>query len=177
MEAADVRSIEALQDMHAATVKFRAEAIDALAACDLTVRRAHDWLSDQVTFWRAAIRATEEEVFQAKQELAQRKYVGYDGREPDTSVQVQNLKRAQAKLAHAEQKLEAVRGWQRKLSHAVSETYDGPARQLSAILEADLPRGLALLERRLASLEAYLNIAPVGAQVEAPPEPPPEAPK
>jgi hypothetical protein len=172
MEAADVRSVEALKDMHAAICNFKAQAADALAAVDLTVRRAHDYLSDQLNFWRAAVRTSEDEVFQAKQELAQRKYVGYDGREPDTSVQVQNLKRAQAKLAHAQQKVETARAWQRKLPHAVSETYDGPARQLSAMLEADLPRGLALLERRLMSLEAYLHIAPVGARDEAPPETP-----
>ena len=136
-----------------------------------------DYLSDQVTFWRAAIRTSEEEVFQAKQELAQRKYVGYDGREPDTSVQEQNLKHAQAKLTYAETKVETVRAWQRKLVHAVSETYDGPARQFSATLETDVPRGLALLERKLAALDAYLNIAPVGPQVEAPPAAaPPEKP-
>src|SRR5258708_27102908 len=98
MNAADVKSIEALQVLHAAVAKFRTEAQDAIASVDLTVRRAHDYLSDQLKFWQAAIRTCEEEVFQAKQELAQRKYVGFDGREPDASVQEANLRRAPAKL-------------------------------------------------------------------------------
>ena len=92
MNAADVKSIESLQDLHAAVAKFRAEAQDAIASVDLAVRRGHDYLSDQLRFWQAAIRTTEDEVFQAKQEFAQRKYVGFDGREPDTTVQVANLR-------------------------------------------------------------------------------------
>src|SRR5262245_8022298 len=160
MHAADVKSIEALQDLHAAVTKFRTDAQDAISQVDLTVRRAHDYLSDQLKFWQAAIRTSEEEVFQAKQELAQRKYVGFDGREPDTTVQEANLRRAQAKLQYAHDKVAMVRQWQRKLPHAVSETWDPPGRQLAAILEAELPRGLALLERRIVSLEQYAALAP-----------------
>jgi len=167
MEAADVKSIEALQEMHAATCKFRTEAIDALVSVDLTIHHAHDWLAEQLVFWRAAVHKCEEEVFQAKQELAQRKYVGYDGKPPDTTVQVQNLKKAQARLAHAQEKVETVRSWQRKLPHAVSETYEGPSRQLSATLETEVPRGLALLEQRIEALDAYLKIvAPAAPPLE-----------
>jgi hypothetical protein len=55
--------------------------------------------------------------------------------------------------------------------------YEGPARQLGALLETELPRGLALLERRVVALEQYAALAPP----ETPPEPaaveaPPEAP-
>ena len=45
-----------------------------------------------------------------------------------------------------------MRAWQHKLPHAISETYEGPSRQLSATLETDVSRGLALLERRLMAL-------------------------
>jgi hypothetical protein len=160
MNAADVKSIESLHDLHAAIAKFRTEAQDAIASVDLTVRRGHDYLSDQLRFWQAAIRTTEDEVFQAKQELNQRKYVGFDGREPDTTVQEAALRRAKAKLQHAHDKVDKVRQWQRKLPHAVSETWDGPGRQLAALLEAELPRGLALLERRIISLEQYAALMP-----------------
>lgn len=181
MNAADVKSIEALQDLHAAVSKFKTDAQEAITQVDLTVRRAHDYLADQLKFWHAAIRTSEEEVFQAKQELAQRKYVGFDGREPDTTVQEQNLRRAQAKLQYAKDKVEKVRQWQRKLPHAVSETWDGPGRQLAALLEAELPRGLALLERRIVCLEQYAALAPPSTvaaptTAAAPAETAPEAP-
>jgi hypothetical protein len=160
MQAADVRSIEALRELHAAVCKFRTSAQDALATVDLTIRRANDWLSDQLNFWQHAIRTSEDEVFQAKQELAQRKYTGWDGREPDATVQEENLRKAQAKLRYAQDKVAAVRRWMQKFPHAVSEMYAGPARQLAASLETELPRGLALLERRVVALEQYAALAP-----------------
>lgn len=179
--AADVRSIEDLREMHAAVCRFRTDAQDALASVDLIVRRAADYLSDQLTFWQAAIRRCEEEVFQANQELKQRQYVGFDGRVPDTTVQEKNLQRAKQRLQHAQEKLAAVRRWMTRLPKQVAEVYEGPARQLAATLEAELPRALAVLERRIQSLEAYAALsapetprdsaAPAGAApTPAPPE-------
>jgi hypothetical protein len=179
MQAADVRSIEALRELHAAVCKFRTNAQDALAAVDLTIRRANDWLSDQLNFWQRAIRTSEDEVFQAKQELAQRKYTSWDGREPDSTVQQENLRKAQAKLRYAHDKVATVRRWMQKFPHAASEVYEGPARQLGATLETELARGLALLERRVVALEQYAALAPPeGPREPAPPpaEASPESP-
>src|SRR5262249_50172948 len=102
----------------------------------------------------------EDEVFQAKQELKQRQYVGFDGRVPDCTVQEDNLKRAQGRLRYAQEKVQTVRKWMAKLPNEVSEIYEGPARHLGATLEGELPRGLALLERRIMALEAYTSMAP-----------------
>jgi len=175
--SADVRSIEELREMHASVCRFRTEAQDALASVDLIIRRAADYLSDQLTFWQAAVRRCEEEVFQANQELKQRQYVGFDGRVPDTTVQEKNLQRAKDRLRYAEEKVTTVRRWMTRLPKQVAEVYDGPSRQLSATLEAELPRALALLERRIQSLEAYAALAaPATPREEAastPADPPP----
>ena len=160
MERADVRSFEALEDLHAQVCKFRQAAQDSLAAVDLTVRRANDFLQERLQFWQRAIRTCEEEVFQAKQELNMRKFPGFDGRPPDTTVQEQNLKRAQMRLKHATEKYEVTRRWIGKFPNMVSEVYDGPSKQLGATLEAELPRGIALLERRIQALEAYAALTP-----------------
>jgi len=155
---ADVRSIDDLRDLHARVCKFRTDAQDALASVDMTVRRAGDFLADKVQFWQRAIRACEDEVFQAKQELKQRQYVGFDGRVPDCTVQEENLKRAQGKLRFAQEKAEVVRRWMAKLPNQVSEVYEGPAKQLAATIEGELPRALAVLERRIIALEQYAAI-------------------
>jgi hypothetical protein len=180
--AADVRSIEALREMHATVCKFRTDAQDGLLSGDLSIRRANDYLVEKLRFWQAAIRKCEEEVFQAKQELKQRQYVGYDGRVPDTTVQEENLKRAQGRLRYAQEKVETVRRWMTKLPNQVSEVYEGPARHLGATLESELPRALALLERRIMALEAYTALtapqapAPVSTEATATtPEAPPAA--
>lgn len=157
--AADVKSLEDVRDLHALVNKFRTDAQDALASVDLAIRRASDYLSDQLTFWRAAVRKCEEEVFQATQELRQRQYVGFDGRVPDTTVQEKNLQRAKERLRHAEEKVATVRRWMTRLPKQVAEVYDGPARQLAATLESELPRALAVLENRIQALEAYIGLS------------------
>src|SRR5262245_5846921 len=174
IQAADVRSIDELRDLHAYVCKFKADAQDALAAVEMTIRRAHDWLADKQQFWQRAIRAAEDEVFQAKQELKQRQYVGFDGRVPDCTVQEENLKRAQGRLRYAQDKAETVRKWMSRFPKAVGEVYEGPARHLAALLEGELPRALALLERRIQALEEYAALmAPQSAPSEvAPPQEP-----
>jgi|SRR5579871_97789 len=163
IQAVDVRSIEEVRDFHAQMCKFRKDAEDGLAAVELTVRRATDYLVEKQQFWQRAIRTGEDEVFQAKQELKQRQYPGFDGRIPDCTVQEDNLKRAQGRLRHAHEKLEVVRRWMSKLPKSVSETWESPSRHLAATLEGQLPRGLAVLERRIQALEAYIALsAPVG---------------
>src|SRR5262245_33974324 len=177
--AADVRSIDALRDMHASVCKFRTDAQDGLASGELSIRRAHDYLTEKLHFWQAAIRKCEDEVFQAKQELKQRQYVGFDGRVPDTTVQEENLKRAQGRLRYAQEKVETVRRWMTKLPNMVSEVYEGPARHLAATLESELPRALALLERRIMALEAYTTLtapaSPAPKSTEAPAAAPAQA--
>ena len=42
---------------------------------------------------------------------------------------------------------------------AVDE-YEGPVRHLADVLEAGVPRAVALLERQIADLEAYLAVKP-----------------
>jgi hypothetical protein len=169
-QGADVRSIEELRELHAAVCKFRTDAQDALSSAEMSIRRAYDYLADKLTFWQAAVRKCEDEVFQRKQELKQRQYVGFDGRVPDCTVQEDNLKKAQRKLLFAQEKVEIVRRWMAKLPNQVSETYEGPARHLAATLEGQLPRGLAMLERRIMALEAYTNIQPAPTGTVAPAE-------
>lgn len=178
IQAADVRSIDELRDLHAHVCKFRSDASDALASVEMTIRRATDYLAEKLQFWQRAIRTCEDEVHQAKQELKQRQYVGYDGRVPDCSVQEENLKRAQNKLRYAQEKLQVVRRWMAKLPNAVSEVYEGPSRQLAAAIEGELPRALAVLERRIQALEAYAALrAPSGPREPANAPPPPAEPE
>ncbi len=165
IQAADVRSIEEVRDLYAQMCKFRKDAEDGLAAVEMIIRRASDYLVDKQQFWQRAIRTGEDELFVAKQELKQRQYPGFDGRIPDCTVQEENLKRAQGRLRYAHEKLDLVRRWMSKLPKSVSESYESPARHLAATLEGQLPRGLATLERRIEALEAYIALTTPTGQV------------
>ena len=80
-DGADVRSIDAVRDWHAALATYGEGLAEALAGVELEIRRAHEWLQEQLALWKRAIRDCEEEVTRAKAELAQRKFPGWDGRE------------------------------------------------------------------------------------------------
>ena len=99
---ADVRSIPALRDWLAAVATYREEAAEAVSGINQEIRRGFAWIEEQMTLWQRAVRDCEEEVTQAKAELAARRFPGFDGRMPDTTVQERNLRRAQARLEYAE---------------------------------------------------------------------------
>jgi hypothetical protein len=157
---ADVRSLAALRDWQGDLLVYKHEAEETLAGIALELRRATEWVREQESLWKRAVRECEEEVVQAKAELAARKFPGWDGRMPDTTVQEKNLRRAQARLEHATEKAAACRAWQGKLPKLIEETYSGAARRLNLMLEGEVSRAAADLERRIAALEAYADLRP-----------------
>src|SRR5262245_54452305 len=159
-DSADVRSIDAVREWHAALTAYGENLSEALAGVEMEIRRGADWLQDQLALWQRAVRQCEQEVVQAKAELAARKFPDWSGREPDTTVQEKALREAKARLEHAEDQVQKVRSWIGRLPKAVDEVYSGPARRLGNFLEVELPKGLAILDRRIAALESYAGLRP-----------------
>src|SRR6266545_3005443 len=175
---ADVRSIAAVIDWRADLTNYGDLLAEAMAGVDLEIRRAADWLEEQLALWKKAIRDCEEDVVRAKAELAQRKFPTWDGREPDCTVQEKALRLARARLEHAQEKVETVRRWIGRLPKMIDEMFTGASRRLKSMLEADVPSALAELGRRIASLESYTGLrpdhAPLSATQPTPPAPLPE---
>jgi hypothetical protein len=157
-DQADVRSIDAVQEWHAALTNYGYTLSEAMSGVEVEIYRANEWLHEQLSRWQRAIRDCEEEVVQAKAELSARKFPGFDGRMPDTTVQEKNLRLAKAKLEHAEDTVVAIRGWIGRLPKVIDEVYRGPAHRLVNFLDADLPRALAVLSRRIEALESYAGL-------------------
>src|SRR5580704_14924423 len=110
-DGADVRSIDAVREWHAALAEYGDSLAEALAGVELEIRRARDWLEEQLGRWQKSIRDCEEEVTRAKAQLYQRKFKTFDDREPDCSVQEKALRLAKAKLEHAEDQVAKCRQW------------------------------------------------------------------
>jgi hypothetical protein len=177
---ADVRSIDALRDWYAALADYADTLAEGLAGVALEIRRAHDWVGEQLTRWQRAVRECEDGVTRAKAELSQRKFPNWDGREPDCTVQEKNLRLARARLQHAEDQVVKCRQWLARMPKMIDEVYTGPSRRLGNMLEADLPKGLSELDRRLTALELYAGLRPdyaagasTGSGVTAAPQPRP----
>lgn len=155
---ADVRTIDGLREWLAAMTGYRSEATDALFGFQQEIRRGVEWVGEQLALWQRAVRDAEEAVTQAKAELAARKFPGWDGRMPDTTLQERNLRRAKAWQEHCEEKVRTCRSWQTRLPKLVEETYSGAGNRLSNLLEIDVARGLGVLDRRLDALERYAEV-------------------
>lgn len=152
---ADVRSIQAMRDWLADLATYRSDVSESLAGVAMEIRRGLDWLEEQLQFWQRAVRTCEDEVHQAKMELAQRKTPDWSGREPDTTLQIKALRRAQARHEHAEEQVQKCKSWLVRLPKAIDETYSGPAARLQAFLDGELPGSMATLSRQIDALDKY----------------------
>src|SRR5262245_3577517 len=164
---ARVTSIDLLRDWQAAMATFRTDALDALTTAALDVRRSFDWLESQRRAWDRAVRDRYDEVTQAKAALVRKQWVLPGQRQPDITEEIKALRLAQRRLAEAEDKVAVTKRWSPALQRAVEE-YEGPMRRLADLLEGDLPKAGALIERLVADLEAYIALN-AGA-VKPPPE-------
>lgn len=155
---ADVRSIDAVVDWRADFINYGESLAEAMAGVDLEIRRAYDWLEEQLALWKRAARACEDEVTRAKAELSQRNFQTWDGRQPDCTVQEKALRLAKARLEYAEEKVETCRRWIGRLPKLIDEMFTGPSRRLKGMLELDVPNASAELARRVAALESYAGL-------------------
>jgi hypothetical protein len=155
---AGVTSLAALNEWYGSLASFRVEAQNALTSLALSLQRAEGWLNEQHQYWHRQIRVCEEKVAQAKAELRTRQMANFSGERPDCSAQEKALRQAKARLEFAEERLDAVRGWMKRLPVEIRDVYDAPVRRLSNFLDADLARGLAVLTRQLTALEQYTNL-------------------
>lgn len=160
--AARVTSIEALEDLKLALCAFKDDGQDALCQVELTIRRTFDWLRDQHQLWKREVRIRYDEVVQAKAVLTTRKMTKVAGRTPDCTEQEDALERAEQRLREAHEKVEKCRRWEPALQREVDE-HIGPIRRLAALFEGEWPKALALLDRKLAALDAYVALAPQAA--------------
>jgi len=155
-ESAHVESLDALKEFKAALITFGVDAQDALAAAESQIQRVLDGLEQQRKHWLAEVRQRQEELTRAKAVLVQKRWGHPDGRGPGITDAELAVRHAEQRLREAEAKVETVKRWLLHLPREIGE-YQGPARRLGGWIDADLKIGVALLDRRLGALEAYLT--------------------
>lgn len=160
---AHVTSLDLLRDWQSAVTTFRTDAQDALTSAALDVRRAFDWLEERRRNWTKAVRDRQDEVTQAKSVLTRKQWVLPGQRQPDITEEIKALRRAQHRLAEAEDKVDRTRKWNTALQKSVEE-FEGPIRRLADLLEGDLPKAAALIHRLVGELENYLSLTSARAK-------------
>ena len=162
MSSAQVYALERLAEFKAALQTFADKAKDAMSSNAMEVRRSQDWLEEHLQRWKSEVRRAEEAVAIAKNELARKKMMRISDRPPDTTDQEKILRRARARLEHAEQKRDNTKGWLIRFPDAIEE-YDGQARPFQDMLEFEMVKMVLFLQQKIAALEAYQKINPSGA--------------
>jgi hypothetical protein len=160
-DSARVLDVDTLDAFRQALTEYADAARIALESVDGDVRRARQWLDEQLQFWKAEVRHGEEDVFLARQELARKKMMDREDHPVDWTDELRALQKSQAKLRYSEEKVEVTRHWIRQLQHELEE-YAGPARALKSALEADVPKACVVLEEKRETLEEYIGLGGQG---------------
>jgi hypothetical protein len=172
-DIARVDSIDALKQFRAKLCEFGVDALESLAAVESEIRHVEAWLAERLKYWQTQVRDRGEDVSRAKASFVRHKWGSKDGKGVGTTEVEMELKKAKRRLEDAEAKAEVTRRWLRELPRSIHE-YEGPARQLTGYLEADLKQDLALLDRMTAALEGYVAIVAPSSSA-APSGPSPES--
>ncbi|GJQ30768.1 MAG: hypothetical protein HBSAPP03_26520 [Phycisphaerae bacterium] len=170
-DRANVRSVAALAQAKAALLEFVAIAQAARASVDGEVRHVTDYLRmDRPAYWKHEIRARESAVTQCKLEIQRKKLIAAP--EPASTVfEERQLRKAQARLDSARERLAAVHRWQ-PVWEKEAAAAKSMMRGLDEALSNDIPRAVSKLERMMLALEAYAAVKTPGHAEprDAPPE-------
>jgi chromosome segregation ATPase len=155
-QSARVNSLDALKALHAALARYVPEAQEALGAAEIEIRRTFEFLEDQLKHWQRQVDRRREDVNRARADLAHARALRQGERSGYVEQEIA-LNKAQNRLREAEEKVVTVKRWLLRLPQAINE-YEGPARRLAGLLDADLKQGLAVLQNKIDVLEAYTAV-------------------
>lgn len=168
-QSANVRSVEAIQHFKVSLTNFADDARNALGGVEMEIKRTRDWLlRDQLGYWQSQVKRRNEALSMARTELHRRRLSQQGSDAISDTEQKENVRNAQRKLEEAEQKVVLVKKWAPVLEHAISE-YHSTSQPLGDRLSGSLMNSLALLERMVASLDAYIATTAPSTPIAPPP--------
>jgi hypothetical protein len=156
--AANVRSLDSIEAVRAALASFREQLEQAVDMVDIEMRRVLDWLEhDRPGYWRRQLRDANDGVTEARQALHRCLMYPINDERPACYEERADVKKAEARLRYCDEKSERLRHWIREVRHEMFE-FEGRTSQLNEIIEFDVPRAIAILNRLLVHLHDYQSI-------------------
>lgn len=159
---AQITSIEALEAFRAHLIQFLAEIRPVVDEAGGEVVRMRYWLqNEQRDFWQNQLRRRQRKLEEAQAELFNARLSTF---QDSTILPHMAVQRAQRAVQEAEQKLVAIKKWERELDN-LAEAQLKQLDQLRGFLAADLHKGVAFLNQVMQALEAYTSVAAPAAPV------------
>lgn len=163
---AQISSIEAIAAFRADLIVYLSQMQPVLDEVGGEVVRMRFWLQNEGReFWENQLRRRRRKLEEAQAELFNAKLSTLQDSSILQHMQAQKARRA---VEEAEQKLAALKKWERELEN-LTEPLLKQVSQLQGFLSADLARGVASLTQTVQALEAYRQVA--SPSVTAPPAP------
>jgi hypothetical protein len=159
MSTAHVTSTEAIEGFRAALLVYLSKAKPVLEdACD-EVTRTRQWLQQaQRIHWENEVRKRTRALENAQQALFSQSIGSL--RDPGMAEKMA-VTRAKRLLAEAEEKLQAVKRWNREFDHLAAPMVK-QLESLRTVMAAVMPKAVAHLGQTVRVLDAYANVAPGG---------------
>ncbi len=156
--SANVHSLEAIDTVRVALVKFDDQVRDALTGLEVEMRRMLEWLEhDRPKYWKLQMRRANDQAHEAQQALHRCLMFPIADERPSCYEERAALKAAQARHAYCQEKAERVRRWQQTVQHELFE-YQGRISRLVRLVEVDTPQAIGVLEKIMNRLEEYQSI-------------------
>jgi hypothetical protein len=158
-QTAKVQSIDAIRAFRITLLKFADAADSALADAEGEMSHTLMWLqTEQPAHWRTQVRKRSEILTRAKEALRMKcLYKDSSGHTPSADQEQKAVQLATRRLEEAEEKVQTVKKWERRLQKEIS-SYQGSARRLATQIQSDLPRAAAQLDQTIQQLEAYVSL-------------------
>jgi hypothetical protein len=159
MARAEVRSIDALNQFRLALVEYEDQMLDSLTMLKLELHKATVWIDhEQPTYWSSESRRSSEKLVVAHNDLERCEMAIRIEDRKSCMVEKKALERAKLRLRLCDQKINTVKKWKVVL-HQESSLMTGRLAKLRDVIERELPRAMATMERLVSSLEQYAAIA------------------
>ena len=156
-ERARVHAIDAPARFRPALVKFIDECRTALISAEADAGRTISWIrTNRYPYWKKQIRVRLDELNRAKTELIMKQAM----RDPDearsTVEERKAVEKAKRRVSEAEEKTRVCKGWMRRLEREQTK-FRAQISVLRRMLDNDLPRAVAELDRICTALEEYVK--------------------
>lgn len=153
--SADVRNIEAINDFRIALIIFIEDAQSALQMMGMELNQTSEWIEhDRPQYWKNQERVAFDRVAQTRTAYETCRMRTVAGHRPSCIEERVAYEAAKRRVQHCHEQIEVIKRWARKLSQE-SDEFVGRLARLQAMLEVDLPKAVARLERMSATLEEY----------------------
>ena len=156
--SANIRNIEAINDFRVALIIFMEGALSALQMMGMELNQSAEWIEhDRPHYWKNQERVAFDRVAQTRTAYETCRMRTVAGHRPSCIEERVAYEAAKRRAQHCHEQIAVIKRWARKLSQE-SDEFMGRLARLQTMLEVDLPKSVARLEKMSTHLEAYAEI-------------------